>query len=65
VLPFDASADTGYGAIRSDLEAAGRVIGGNGMLIAAHARATGATPVTGNIGEFRRVRGLKAENWLV
>ncbi len=65
VLPFDAPADSEYGAIRSELEAAGKPIGGNDMLIAAHARATGATVVTGNAGEFKRVRSLKVENWVV
>lgn len=64
VLPFEVPADAEYGAIRCELEAAGRLIGGNDMLIAAHARATGATIVTGNIDEFRRVRGLAVENWL-
>lgn len=63
LLPFDVPADADYGAIRSDLEAAGMVIGGNDMLIAAHALAVGATLVTGNTGEFKRVRGLKVENW--
>ena len=65
VLPFDSPGDAEYGAIRSDLEAAGRPIGGNDLLIAAHARATGATVVTGNTQEFKRVRGLKVEDWLV
>lgn len=64
VLPFDVPADTEYGAIRATLEAAGRPIGGNDFLIAAHARAIGATVVTANVGEFKRIRGLKAENWL-
>jgi tRNA(fMet)-specific endonuclease VapC len=64
LLPFDVPADADYGAIRSELEAAGRVIGGNDMLIAAHAQAIGATLVTANIDEFKRVRGLKVENWL-
>ena len=64
VLPFELPADAEYGSIRSELEAAGKPIGGNDLLIAAHARATGATIVTGNIGEFRRVRGLSVENWL-
>jgi tRNA(fMet)-specific endonuclease VapC len=64
VLPFDVPADAEYGVIRCALEADGRPIGGNDMLIAAHARTTGATIVTANIGEFRRVRGLKVENWL-
>ncbi|AMN43079.1 type II toxin-antitoxin system VapC family toxin [Rhodoplanes sp. Z2-YC6860] len=64
VLPFDVPADTEYGGLRSELEAAGKPIGSNDLLIAAHARAVGATVVTGNVGEFKRVRGLKVENWL-
>ena len=64
VLPFDVPADAEYGGIRSELEAAGRPIGSNDLLIAAHAHATGATIVTANADEFRRVRGLNVENWL-
>jgi len=64
VLPFDIPADTEYGGIRSELEAAGKPIGANDLLIAAHAYATGATIVTANVGEFTRIRGLKVENWL-
>lgn len=64
VLPFDVSADGEYGGIRAELEAAGRPIGSNDLLIAAHARALAATVVTANVGEFRRVPGLNVENWL-
>jgi tRNA(fMet)-specific endonuclease VapC len=64
VLPFDVPADAEYGGIRSELEAAGRPIGSNDMLIAAHAYATGATIVTANADEFKRIRGLRVENWL-
>ena len=64
VLPFDIPADTDYGTIRSELEAAGTPIGWNDLLIAAHACATGATIVTANVGEFKRIRGLNVENWL-
>jgi len=64
VLPLDVPADNEYGAIRSELEAAGKPIGGNDLLIAAHAYATGATIVTANADEFKRIRGLKVENWL-
>ena len=64
VLPFEVPADTEYGGIRAELEAAGKPIGGNDLLIAAHAYATGATIVTANTGEFKRIRGLKVENWL-
>ena len=63
-LPFEAPSDVEYGRIRAELEAAGKPIGGNDLLIAAHACATGATIVTANASEFRRVRGLKVENWL-
>lgn len=64
VLPFEAPADVDYGDIRAALEAAGTPIGGNDLLIAAHARALGATVVTANTQEFKRVRGVKVENWL-
>lgn len=64
VLPFDAPADAEYGRLRSQLEAAGKPIGGNDLLIAAHAKATGATIVTANEDEFTRVHGLVVENWL-
>ena len=64
VLPFEVPADTDYGGIRAQLEAAGKPIGGNDLLIAAHAHATGATIVTANTGEFKRIRGLNVENWL-
>jgi tRNA(fMet)-specific endonuclease VapC len=65
VLPFDVPADAEYGAIRAALEAAGTPIGGNDLLIAAHARTVGTTIVTANTAEFKRIRGLKVENWLV
>jgi tRNA(fMet)-specific endonuclease VapC len=64
ILPFDVPADAEYGGIRAELEAAGKPIGSNDLLIAAHAYASGATIVTANAGEFNRIRGLKVENWL-
>jgi tRNA(fMet)-specific endonuclease VapC len=64
VLPFEVPADAEYGGIRAKLEAAGKPIGGNDLLIAAHACATGATLVTANTGEFKRILGLNVENWL-
>jgi len=64
VLPLDIAADAEYGGIRVELEAAGKPIGGNDLLIAAHAYAMGATVVTANTAEFKRIRGLKVENWL-
>jgi tRNA(fMet)-specific endonuclease VapC len=65
VLPLDVPADADYGGIRSELEASGKPIGSSDLLIAAHAFATGATIVTANTVEFKRIRGLNVENWLV
>jgi len=64
ILPFDVPADAEYGGIRAKLEAAGTPIGSNDLLIAGHAYAIGATIVTANAGEFKRIRRLKVENWL-
>ena len=64
VLPFDVPADSEYGGIRAKLEAAGRPIGGNDLLIAAQACSIEAIVVTANTDEFKRARGLKVENWL-
>jgi tRNA(fMet)-specific endonuclease VapC len=64
VLPFDVPADTEYGGFRATLESAGKPIGSNDLLIAAHAAATGTTIVTANTAAFKRIRGLKVENWL-
>lgn len=64
IFPFEAPADTLYAELRVDLEKAGTPIGANDMLIAAHALALDATLVTANDGEFRRVPGLRVENWV-
>ena len=64
ILPFDVPANGEYAGIRAELEAAGKPIGPNDLLIAAHAYTAGATLVTANVGEFERVHGLNVENWL-
>ncbi|MGH8283357.1 MAG: type II toxin-antitoxin system tRNA(fMet)-specific endonuclease VapC [Gammaproteobacteria bacterium] len=52
-----------YGNIRASLERRGTSIGGNDLLIAAHAVHARATLVTHNSREFKRVPGLKIEDW--
>ena len=53
-----------YGEIRADLAARGVPIGANDTWIAAHSVTLNTTLVTNNEREFRRVKGLKIENWL-
>jgi tRNA(fMet)-specific endonuclease VapC len=65
ILPLDVPAADAYAHLRNDLEKAGKPIGPNDLLIAAHALSVGAVLVTANAKEFRRVRGLTVENWLV
>jgi tRNA(fMet)-specific endonuclease VapC len=52
-----------YGRIRAELESEGQMIGNNDLWIAAHAIAAGLTLVTSNEREFRRVAGLRIQNW--
>jgi tRNA(fMet)-specific endonuclease VapC len=63
ILPLDAAVSPHYSRIRVLLESAGKPIGANDTLIAAHALALDATLISGD-AEFARVPGLKLENWL-
>jgi len=62
-LPFEDSAAEAYGEIRAQLTSQGLIIGPNDLLIAAICRARNVTLVTHNLAEFRRVPGLKVEDW--
>jgi len=64
VLPFDADAAAHAGDIRAALKREGRMIGSYDLQIAGHARSRGLVVVTGNLGEFDRVQGLRCEDWL-
>lgn len=64
VLPLENHVAPHYARIRAALESGGKPIGANDLLIAAHALALDATLVTDNETEFRRVPGLRVENWL-
>jgi tRNA(fMet)-specific endonuclease VapC len=64
VAPFDAAAAAAYGRIRAALQRRGTPIGPLDMMIAAHAISLGIPLATNNVREFRRVPGLRLENWL-
>jgi tRNA(fMet)-specific endonuclease VapC len=63
VLSFDVAAADHAADIRADLERKGTPIGAYDLQIAGHARSRGLTVVTGNLGEFSRVAGLRSEDW--
>src|SRR5882724_3019978 len=52
-----------YAQLRARLERAGTPIGPLDALIAAQAMARGLTLVSNNEREFRRITGLRLENW--
>lgn len=65
-LPFEpfAREDTlTYAKLRSHLERKGEIIGPLDLLIAAQALRLGATVVTHNLAEFKRVPKLKVVDW--
>jgi tRNA(fMet)-specific endonuclease VapC len=64
VVPFDDAATGRYGDLRALLERRGSPIGPLDTLIAAHALSLGWTLATHNSAEFRRVPGLKVDDWL-
>lgn len=64
LIPIDTETSRHYGAIRAELELRGTPIGANDYWIAAQGLAHQAVVVTDNTNEFKRVPGLKVENWL-
>lgn len=64
VARFDKEAAAAYGTIRAHLEQKGQPIGSMDLLIAAHARSLDVHLVTNNESEFKRVPGLRIENWV-
>jgi tRNA(fMet)-specific endonuclease VapC len=64
VLPFDEAAADHAADIRAALERRGLPIGGYDLLIAGHARSRGLVVITGDLGEFSGVDGLRSEDWL-
>jgi tRNA(fMet)-specific endonuclease VapC len=64
VLPMSEDVGAAYGAIRADLAGRGTPIGNNDLWIAAHAYSERLTLVTNNEREFRRVKGLRVQNWI-
>jgi tRNA(fMet)-specific endonuclease VapC len=63
VLPLKPEVGEAYGELRASLGSAGQIIGPNDLWTAAHALTENLILVTNNEREFKRVKGLKVENW--
>lgn len=63
ILNFDDADAELFGRLRADLKSKGTIIGAYDMLIAAQAIARNLILVTNNTGEFKRIIGLKLEDW--
>ena len=63
-LRFGASKSSAPERNHRVLERRGRPIGAMDTLIAAHALSLGATLVSNNVREFKRVPRLRCENWV-
>lgn len=64
IIPFTADDAAIAGRIRGQLEKQGTPIGPYNVQIAAQAVSRGLTVLTHNTAEFRRVPGLKLEDWV-
>ena len=62
VLPWDSEAAQQYARIRATLEGGGDPMGNLDLMIAAQALASGVVLVSSD-AVFRRVKGLKIEDW--
>jgi tRNA(fMet)-specific endonuclease VapC len=63
IVAFDDGATQAYAETRARLEVAGTPIGPNDLIIAAIVLNHDGILITNNQKEFRRVPGLKTENW--
>jgi tRNA(fMet)-specific endonuclease VapC len=61
---FDNIAATEFARIKNTLLRSGTPIEDMDILIGAHARACGFTLVTDNEKHFKRIEGLRTENWI-
>lgn len=64
VAAFDEAAAESYGGVRADVERKGTPIGPLDLLIASHALSIDVVLVTHNTREFKRVKGLRVDDWL-
>ena len=63
ILNFDDADAVQYGRLKARLKKEGKLIGPIDMLLAAQAMDKDLTLVTNDTAEFRRIHGLRVEDW--
>lgn len=63
ILPLTSEVAGHHARIRAELDREGKPIGPLDLMIASHAVTLGLTLITSDLREFRRVRGLRCEDW--
>lgn len=63
ILPLTSEVARTYANVRATLDRAGTPIGPLDLMIGSHAMAVGAILITNNLAEFRRIAGLRCEDW--
>ena len=63
IIDYGNEAAVEYGKIRAELEKKGLPIAPLDLLIASHAKSLDVILVTNNVKEFKRIAGLRIENW--
>ena len=63
IVPFDTNDAVVAGRIKGELAKSGNIIGPYDIQIAAQGLARGFTVITNNTDEFKRIPGLKVEDW--
>lgn len=64
VVESDEAISELFGEMKATLEKAGTIIDDADLFIAASAKVHGLTLVTNNLKHFRRIKGLRLENWV-
>jgi tRNA(fMet)-specific endonuclease VapC len=64
VMPFDDMTAYVYAELRNKMEQSGELVGPNDLLIASIVKFHEGILVTNNVREFKRIKGLKIEDWV-
>lgn len=64
VIESDEAISEIFGSLKASLESTGMIIDDADLFVAACAQVHGLTLVTNNIKHFKRIKGLKLDNWM-